>query len=230
MEAPAWRVEEFRELDSTQDELRRRLDAGQDIDGLVLRAGVQTGGRGQRARDWQSGEGGSWQSAALLGHALPASSLFVAICVARQLNSALSGTGVMLKWPNDILLDGLKVAGILCEYTRRHLLVGVGVNVSNEVPEGAGTLGQLELDQVHRLVLDGISAGWQMMHLRAEQLAAAYAELDSLRGRELEFSRAGESYRGIASGVDLVGRLRLETAQGIRLLDSVSSLKQVQAS
>ncbi len=229
MKAPSWRVLELSEVDSTQDEVRRRLEAGEDIHGLVVRAKVQTAGRGQRSRDWHSGPGGSWQTAGLSGHALPASSLFMAIGIVRELNSALGQPVLKLKWPNDILCGDLKVAGILSEYTRRHLLVGVGVNVRNQVPAGAAALDQLEPGDVHELVLDGIRAGWLMMHHSSHELAEAYAEFDSLRGRQLQFERAGVRHQGVASGVDLAGRLRLQTDQGVKLIDSVSTLRAAQA-
>lgn len=229
METAAWRVEAYQEIDSTQDELRRRLADGQDVHALVIRADQQTGGRGQRTRDWLSEPGGSWQSVGLKGHALPASSLFMAIGIVNQLNTELGTTDLQVKWPNDILLDGRKVAGILCEYTNRHLLTGAGVNVRNEVPAGAAALDSLNVSTVNELVLQGIWDGWQMMHQNAPGLAAAYARLDSLRGQQLLFERAGVRCRGVADGVDVVGRLRLVTDDGVQLVDSGTNLRRIQA-
>lgn len=227
--ARGWRIEEHAELDSTQDELRRRLESGENVERLVIRAAVQTAGRGQRSRDWQSDDGGSWQTAALKGHALPAASLFMAIGIARQLNSALDPERQLnLKWPNDILLAGRKVAGILAEYSRGHLLVGVGVNVNNRHPATAAPLSPLPLDQVHTLVLEGVAQGWHMMHEESGLLAAEYRKLDSLHGKQLQFSRAGVHHVGTADGVDLSGRLRLDTGKDVMLVDSAVSLRPVQ--
>lgn len=228
MESPDWRILEFDRIDSTQDELRRRLVRGEDIDYLVVRASMQSQGRGQRGRDWLSEPGGSWQSVGFKGFALPASSLFMGIGIVNELSWALSDHRLKLKWPNDILShQGHKIAGILCEYRQGHLLVGVGVNVNNEPPEGAGALTGLPLSVVQERVLAGTAAGWQMMHLRPEELASSYARLDSLHGQRMRFERGGQIYEGIASGVDVAGRLRLLTGEGELLIDSATKLRPV---
>lgn len=220
-----WRIEQHDSLDSSQDELRRRLQAGSVVHGLVVRAAVQTAGRGQRARDWSSGRGGSWQSVALQGDAHPASPLFIALGLARVLRGLPGADGLLLKWPNDLLLGGRKAAGVLCEYSRGHLLVGVGVNVHNEPPEGAARFGSARLADVNRLVLDGILTGWQLMQEQPAQLPEAWAEFDALSGRELQLQRSGAVLSGTAAGVDASGRLRLRTDSGEQLLDSAAALK-----
>lgn len=224
-----WRIVEFSELDSTQDEQRRRLEQGVDVDRLVIRAAVQTGGRGQRGRDWHSGLGGSWQTAALKGAALPASSLFMGVGIAAALNGASGAEAQLkLKWPNDLLLQGRKVAGILCEASRGHLLVGVGVNVGNAHPAFAASLGGLELEQVHALVLQGIDAGWRLMQDEPANLEREFAPLDALAGKTLGFERGGVTHTGVADGIDKEGRLRLITAAGVLMVDSAVSLRPVQ--
>ncbi len=226
MRPAEWRIEHFRALASTQDELRSRLIGGDRIDGLVLRADVQSDGRGQRARDWASAAGGSWQSAALKGPALPAAPLFIALGIAGALNSELPPGGkLQLKWPNDLLQSGLKVGGILCEVTSGHLLCGVGVNVDNQPPAGAGRLAGLPLSRVHSLVLDGIGAGWRLMTEHPEQLQDSWAGLDALQGRQLQLELNGEQLSGKAAGIDGTGRLRLLVADGELLLDSAAQLR-----
>lgn len=226
MQPPEWRIEHFPELASTQDELRGRLNGGGPVDRLVVRADVQSHGRGQRARDWASGAGGSWQSAALMGPVLPASPLFIALGIAEAFNSELPAEcQLQLKWPNDLLQSGLKVGGILCEVTRGHLLCGVGVNVDNQPPAGAGQLQGLPLNRVHSLVLAGISAGWRLMSEHPEQLQDSWAGLDALQGRQLQLELDGERITGIAAGIDRAGRLRLLVGDGERLLDSAAPLR-----
>lgn len=220
-----WRVERFGQLSSTQDELRRRLKSGEPVAGLVIRTAEQTAGRGQRQRDWLSGPGGSWQSAALKGPVLPAAGLFIAIGVAQALNGALSTNRLQLKWPNDLLLAGSKAGGLLCESSSGHLLAGVGVNVRNEVPPGAARLEELEPAEVDELVLRGISSGWQLMHSRSSELPALWAPLDALAGQQLELRSRGKTIRGTAAGVDATGRLRLLSEAGEKLLDSAAELR-----
>jgi BirA family biotin operon repressor/biotin-[acetyl-CoA-carboxylase] ligase len=214
---PAWRIEAHDVLASTQDLLRERLEAGGDVRGLVIRAAEQTAGRGQRARDWQSGRGGSWQSVAVPdeGALLAGSPVTLAIAVGLTGIFAEAGVSLGVKWPNDLLLHGRKVAGILCEIVRGHLLAGVGMNVSNAVPPGAVALqpgSNLQLAEVHELVLAGIRAG--MTLARADRaapgsLAAAYASVDALAGQRVEVSGGKQLLTGVACGIDRAGSLQL---------------------
>ena len=226
MQPVVWRIEHYPSLDSSQDELRRRLDAGADIHGLAVRVDVQTAGRGQRARDWSSAAGGSWQSAALRGNAHPASPLFIALGLAGTLRQLPGAAGLRLKWPNDLLLQGRKFGGVLCEASRGYLLIGVGINVRNEPPPDATRLGEAEPGQVHSLVLDGITAGWRLMREQPGLLPEAWAEYDALYGQKLQLERAGVQLSGTARGVDLSGRLKLRTAEGELLLDSAAGLRR----
>lgn len=220
-ELPAWRVERHAQLPSTQDELKARLEAGADVHGLVIRADSQSAARGQRRRDWLSGTGGSWQSAALRCPLVPAATLFIGIHVADALNARLPGAPLRLKWPNDLLQDGRKTAGILCEYSSGHLVAGVGVNVANEVPDGATRLSGLDPETVHGLVLEGIRRGVMAMLEEPETLEADFARLDAFRGRRL----SGGGLEGEAAGVTPDGRLRLLTAEGVTLLSSAAGLR-----
>src|SRR5690554_639511 len=108
----SWRIEEHASLASTQDELRKRLNAGNEVAGLVIRAARQSAGRGQRARDWFSAEGGSWQSAALRGSVSPGVALFMGIGIAQAFQPVLDPDRLLLKWPNDLLYRGRKAGGI----------------------------------------------------------------------------------------------------------------------
>ncbi|HLR46920.1 MAG TPA: biotin--[acetyl-CoA-carboxylase] ligase [Deinococcales bacterium] len=217
-ELPDWNVEEYRRLPSTQDELKGRLRAGTAVNGLVIRAQRQEAGRGQRSRDWLSGTGGSWQSAAVRVPLRPAATLFIGIHVTDALNTRLNGAPLRLKWPNDIMLDGRKTAGILCEYVDGHLLTGIGVNVRNDIPAGAARLDTIPLGDVHGSVLAGIRAGLQALLTSPESLQEDFARLDAQRGRQLTIGR----HRGTADGVTPDGRLRLQTPAGLQLLSSLS--------
>lgn len=216
-ELPPWRVETHALLGSTQDELKERLRAGEPVSGLVIRAERQAAGRGRRRRDWLSGKGGSWQSAAFSCPLRPAATLFIGIRVTDALRSLPGGAPLRLKWPNDILLQGRKVAGILCEYSGGHLLTGVGVNVANEVPSGAARLPETDLEAVHDAVLRGIREGVGMMFGQPEALQAEFDRLDAQRGQLLTFGEL----RGHADGVSPDGRLRLLTPAGLTLVAGV---------
>lgn len=215
---PPWRIEEHDELPSTQDTLRERLATGASVHSLVLRATTQTAGRGQRARDWLSSRGGSWQTACVRDEsgqlARSPITLLLAVSLARTFQAA--GVQLQVKWPNDLLYGRRKAAGILCEAASGHLLIGIGVNVHNPLPAGAAALTQLPLAQVHDLVLQAIrdtvtdSTG-------LERLVEAYAQFDALKDRKIEFQRGREKLRGTASGIDANGNLLLNPAAGAPL-------------
>lgn len=134
--AACFRLELCDMIGSTSSELvRRAADGGES--GTVLAAEWQTAGRGRAGRPWHGGIGGAitfsllWRFAHGAG-ALSGLSLAVGVAVARALER-LGATGVALKWPNDVLHGGCKLAGILIEVAGDALgpsavVIGVGIN------------------------------------------------------------------------------------------------------
>ena len=105
----------------------------------------QRRGVGQRGRHWQSPSGGVWLSAAMpwSGQSVPAAGLF-GLALALELAQRLErhGVPVRIKWPNDLLVEGRKLAGVLPRLVHRGTQLrlvrcGIGLNVSNAVPTGA---------------------------------------------------------------------------------------------
>lgn len=120
--------------DSTLDEARRRIRAGVSPPIAVV-AEQQTAGRGRKGTPWRSPSGGVWLTVSVAFDAPPPNPLplRVALAVVGAVESYASGhrrgrLGLGIKWPNDILLDGRKLAGILCEYERPLLHIGIGIN------------------------------------------------------------------------------------------------------
>lgn len=228
-----FRIERLGRVSSTQTLLRQRLEAGERVDGLVLRALEQTGGRGRFERRWYSPPGGSYQSLAL---ADPTGSLRdprVGVAVAAGIAHVLAEFDfeVAVKWPNDLYLraavrqappttDGNagqlltgKLGGVLCEHVRRHLLVGVGINVTNDVPPGAARLDAEDPEEVSDAVLAGVEFGLELIR-KPELLSREFARFDLLAGRHVEVEEPGQRLLGVAAGIDNQGRLLLNTAGG----------------
>ncbi|MEO1002752.1 MAG: biotin--[acetyl-CoA-carboxylase] ligase [Cyanobacteria bacterium J06638_7] len=114
---------------------------------LAVVARRQRHGRGQRGRCWLSPAGGVWLSAALPWPARPPVPLGLAVVVGLALEIEALGLQPRIKWPNDLLLEGRKLAGVLPRLRRRGervrwAQVGVGINGLNAVPEGAIALGE----------------------------------------------------------------------------------------
>lgn len=137
----------FDQLDSTSLELRRRLEAGTgSSEPLAILARQQTAGRGRLGRRWHSPLGNcyfsfAWNSSWAEMQGQPAMSLRVGACLAAYLESRFA-IKPSLKWPNDLIVDGRKLAGILCEtFSPAHdpnqltILIGIGVNLLLEPPD-----------------------------------------------------------------------------------------------
>ncbi|MBM3451364.1 MAG: 2-amino-4-hydroxy-6-hydroxymethyldihydropteridine diphosphokinase, partial [Armatimonadetes bacterium] len=119
---------------STNDEARRLAEAGAP-EGTAVAARTQTAGRGRLGRSWTSPPGGLWVSVVLrplIGLPdIPRLGLAVGVAVHRAIER-VTGTRTGLRWPNDILLDGRKLGGILAETgpAARWVVVGVGLNTA----------------------------------------------------------------------------------------------------
>lgn len=139
------RVLVFSAVTSTND-VARRLAGSREP--LIVVADTQSRGRGRFAREWHSAAGGLWTSF-LLYPELPAGrlgliTLAAGLAVARTLETQV-GLQPELLWPNDVLIGGRKVAGILCERRGSAMVVGIGVNVNQtefprELPDATSIL------------------------------------------------------------------------------------------
>ncbi len=136
-------IETIAETGSTNSDLIERVQSGENIaEGFWLHAERQLGGRGRLGRKWESPAGNlycstiaNWRDGDPPAHSL---SFVTALAVADTLKRSLfPSTPIMLKWPNDALVDGAKIAGILLERTGDAVIVGVGINVCH-APELAG--------------------------------------------------------------------------------------------
>ena len=146
--ALSWRIRQLPVCASTELELERWLrggDPGLGHSGLVVVARRQRHGRGQRGRQWHSPAGGLWLSAAFawpvrtLGDGAP---LTLAVALGLVLQLEALGLKPQIKWPNDVLIGGRKLAGILPRLRLqgqrvRWAQVGIGINGINNVPLGA---------------------------------------------------------------------------------------------
>ena len=134
---PGWTLVAFQKLDSTNAEMKRRLAAeSPGGEGLIVRADTQSAGRGRHGRTWESPVGNIYASFLIVVQEKTAACQ-IGLVGAVSVIDALSKRGVAplrCKWPNDILLDGKKVCGILPEMVadtagRDWVILGVGINL-----------------------------------------------------------------------------------------------------
>jgi len=119
----------FDEIDSTQNYAKKLAFEGKND--FVVCARTQTFGRGRLGRVWNSNEGGLWFSFDIeFNNAGELFTMGIGVAV-REVCSDIYGVDIKLKWPNDIILDGKKVGGILCERIGNKVVVGIGLNTNN---------------------------------------------------------------------------------------------------
>ena len=132
----------FKSLPSTNVFCKKLVKDGTP-EGTVVVADVQTSGRGRKDRSWLSPEGGLWFSVVLYPHIPPHHGMFVTMASSVAIVQGIrevTGLSTMIKWPNDLLLNGKKVCGILTELDAEmdrinYTVVGIGINVNNSINE-----------------------------------------------------------------------------------------------
>lgn len=212
----------FETLPSTNQTLWELLNQGATA-GTVVIAAQQTAGRGQWGRKWQSTTGGLYISVALAANLPASNSAQLTMCSAWGIAKALRiyGIPVSLKWPNDLLLLGRKLGGILTETRVQQgqitkAVVGVGINWSNCVPEPGINLQSFcevqlsssvtSLERLAAIVLEGLAFGYQCWSDQGiEILLSSYLELLDSRGGHVLV----DGNPGIITGVTPTGELRV---------------------
>ncbi len=226
-----WQLVALDSVGSTNDAAARLADAGAP-EGTIVWAREQTGGRGRRGRVWASPIGNLYTSTILRPECLAARAAELGFVAALAVADIVPvGRSVRLKWPNDVLVDGGKVAGILLESAIaqngavQHVVAGVGVNVgfAPQLQEmrypGAALGGTVEA------ALEKFAAAFaaRLVEWRRQGFAAVRANWLAKAGplgAEVDVKLGNELVRGRFNGVDREGALLLETASGPRRIVS----------
>jgi BirA family biotin operon repressor/biotin-[acetyl-CoA-carboxylase] ligase len=222
------------EVDSTNDEARRRAAAG-EAGPLWIMAARQTAGRGRRGRRWEGGEGNLAATLLLRFAALPAAGQLgfaAALAVAEMAAHFAPKAAITVKWPNDVLADGRKVAGILLESgsdakAGGWLAVGIGVNLARH-PAGtefpATSLAALgaapPAPEAALEMLAGRFRHWHGLWQRGGfvPLRAAWLARAGGLGRPIRARLPHEERHGAFEGIDMNGALLLRETMGVRAI------------
>jgi BirA family biotin operon repressor/biotin-[acetyl-CoA-carboxylase] ligase len=219
----------FQKLGSTMDEAARQAEAGAE-EGTVIVAETQSASRGRLGRPWVSEPGNLYVSVIFRPdrRTLPYLSSLCGVAVVRAVKKA-TGLQARLKWPNDVLLNGKKVAGILLESAIngdrvKYAVAGLGFNVAldfnhlEDLSSFATSLNAAASRDISRHDL--------LRHL-LHQMDSLYLELgqgqtpleqwkgllDTL-GQRVQATSQGEVYRGLAESVDAIGNLQIRLEDG----------------
>ncbi len=232
-----FRCEHHDRLDSTNAHaLRVWHGRGQDQPAapLLITAGEQSSGVGRLGRVWNSPRGGVWLTVAWPAQrqadhyeAIP---LAAGLAAARAIEATLA-CQVQIKWPNDLLIRGRKVCGILCRFDAQAapvVLIGIGINANFPVARLGRTLrwpatslydergGPIDLTELRSVLYDQLGA--VLTAYEATGLAAMGAAIRARLawlGREVRCELPGGAMRsGVLEGIDAAGRLTLRSPDG----------------
>jgi BirA family transcriptional regulator, biotin operon repressor / biotin---[acetyl-CoA-carboxylase] ligase len=229
------RVIHYRDSLPSTNELAFRLATEGATHGEVVVADEQTAGRGRRGRGWNSPAGLNLYFSAVLRPELPPQraaelTLVAAVAVAETLREA--GAAAHIKWPNDIQVEGRKIAGILTELSAdpdqvNFVVLGVGLNLNArrsdfppEVAEVATSLSEIRAGPVPRALI--AAALWTRLEQWLdrhqdegfEPVRQAWAELSSTLGQEIWVRTERREFSGTAEGMDEAGALLVRLADG----------------
>lgn len=239
--APGFAVEAVQETGSTNTDLLQRARLAQPAGPLLRAALRQTAGRGRHGRRWFAAAGNALLFSLAVpmnseGARLAAATLACGVGAAEALRAA--GAAVSIKWPNDLMFEGRKLGGILCElavdeHDRRTLVVGIGINLHLDaatrdcIGQPAASLDQAAVQAVPREALIGrvAAAVLDALQLYDRQgfvpLQPRFMALFAQRDAPVDLLELGTRVAsGRALGVDGEGRLLLDTGTGLRLCSS----------
>lgn len=221
-------------VDSTNNYARRIAEEGSPEGTLVVAAG-QTGGKGRRGRSWSSPKGELVAMTLLLRPQIqPRHASRVTLLMAMAVAAAIhrvTGLAAGIKWPNDVVVNGKKICGILTEMSTEmdyinYVVIGAGINVNQkEFPEelrGTATSLRMELGRTSsRAELIGAAMdeleGLYETFLKTEDLSElrdAYNGLCVNRGHEIRVLEPGNEYTGITDGINERGELVVKKSDG----------------
>jgi BirA family biotin operon repressor/biotin-[acetyl-CoA-carboxylase] ligase len=205
----------LRVIGSTNQRARELAAAGAPHGALVT-ASEQTAGRGRQGRTWTAPGGRALLCSLIVREPPRLLSLAAGVAVAE-----VAGPEARLKWPNDVLVAGRKVAGILAEGrpAERWAVLGIGVNVAlreqdfpPELRDRAGTLGRSP-EQIEATLDELLAALERWLAAPADELLEAIRARDALLGQAVSWANGA----GRGAGIDAEGRLLVATDAGTQV-------------
>lgn len=230
------KLEILQSIASTNSHALQQAAAG-TAKGYVCVAERQTAGRGRRGRAWISPFASNIYLSLVWGFdggaaALEGLSLAVGVALVNTLEK-LGVTGLALKWPNDLLHEGKKLAGVLLEMTGDasgycQVVIGIGLNVqmaahhASEIDQAWSSVGNILGSHVNRNQLIGMLLSELVPALQAFEkhgfvaFKARWCELDAYKDQAVRLELGEQKIFGMAKGVTSTGALQIETGQGLQ--------------
>ncbi len=221
------------EIDSTNIEAKRQAEAGA-VHGTVVIAESQEQGRGRKGKAWSSPKGtGIWMSLVLRPEIRPERAACLTLTAALAVSRAVehvTGLSAQIKWPNDLVINGKKICGILTEMSSEmdfihYVVTGIGINVNMErFQEELPFATSLQIESGRPYIRAELAA-WVLREFDAcyqdfletgdlEKLLSDYNERLVNKDRQVQVIKEGEQIQGTARGVNSQGELLVETKDG----------------
>ncbi|GAA0198936.1 biotin--[acetyl-CoA-carboxylase] ligase [Haladaptatus pallidirubidus] len=225
LDAP-FEIEYHDSVGSTNDRAREIAGEGakraeEDIEDVVVLADEQVGGRGRLDREWVGPSGGVWSSLVLRpdippSHA-PLLTLAAAVAVTRTAREA--GVPAEIKWPNDVLVNGEKLCGILTEMEGEAnrvswVIVGIGINVNiagDDLPEGATSVQEQAETVNRRIFVQRLLEEFDELRTAPDKILPAWREYSATLGRRVRVETRNEDVVGDAIDIESPGVLVVDT-------------------
>lgn len=224
MDNTLWRIARADDLPSTMDWVRER--ASDDWEGVVAQS--QSGGRGRLGRGWESPPGNLYFSFLLKTVVQPLLPLALALAVHDTVRSVVGNAPeVAVKWPNDVLVDGQKISGILVEAHDGGRIVGIGMNVAS-APEDKACLSAYapcDVDRVLERLTDDI-ARWALSD--PADIVTAWNDRAAFKGQSVTFLHGQARKTGTFMGVDGDGHARI-ASEGVENTYASGEIMEVRA-
>ena len=225
-----WRF--LAETDSTNAEISRRLAKHPPEQGLIILADSQTDGKGRLGRTWYSAPGTGVYISTLIRPNLPPEQLPILTLMAGLATviavNEFSSNRAQLKWPNDLLLNGKKIAGVLCEYHPKNIpavIIGIGINVNQtqfpaDIKEIATSLKLETGEEINRtslikqLITQLDFQYSELKKYKVETLIKNWTRHTDLFGKTITLKKSSQSITGKAIRLDNLGRLVIANESG----------------
>lgn len=216
----------YEDIDSTNNKAYELADKG-GTEGTIVFAEKQSHGKGRMGRFWASPTGGIYMSIILRPEVEPAKicalTLAVAVSVAKAIDNTC-GTKSSIKWPNDILIEGKKVSGILTEIKAEpdkieFLILGIGINVNvnlNKLPKASAVLRADRIKIVQSVLKEIEKVYYQFLKKGFVSIRDECKALSCVIGKtvEINVSAGFSSKKGTAIDIDENGALVIKTGDG----------------
>lgn len=223
-----------KEVSSTNDWARQMAEEGAP-EGTLALADAQTAGRGRRGRQWSSPDGENvYMSLILRPRIRPENAaqltLVMGLSAAQGIREALE-LPVQIKWPNDLVIEGKKICGILTEMSAgqegiRFVIIGIGINVNNagfpeELRERATSLKlekgvDIEKKKIMDVVITAFSRNYDEF-VKTEDLSGLVEEYNQIlanKDRQVKVLDPKAPFEGVARGINTSGELLVERDNG----------------